>query len=222
MFFLEPKIYIFLKYHDKILSWITNKVSHQSNLYWCKHHTNLTFTLRTLKHVLCLLPVNSTFIFSSFLTDSSRPDSCMERDDPTPCRATGRDSTNSSGLFRSIFNSFFWPSLPPRRDFKKATKLESGGIDKETDREVTEGLKILYMPTAPAIYVLVFSFPFHMPSSSVPTVASFQTEALNCFMTSSAHMLGTTDWWGDTRERGDKCLFNHKNSSYSPSLQIKK
>lgn len=81
----------------------------------------------------------------------------MERDDLTPCWATGRDSTNSSGLFNSIFNSFFWPSLLPRCDFKKATKLGSASIDKETDRDVTESLKILHMPIAPAIYVSDFS-----------------------------------------------------------------
>lgn len=145
-------------------------------------------------------------MFSSFLTDSSRPESCMERHDLTPCSATGRDSTNSSSLFCSIFKSFFWPSLPPRRDFKKATKPESASIDKETDREVTESLKILDTSIASAIYVLAFSFPFHMPSSSVPTVTSFQTEARNCFMISSAHKLGTTDLWGNSTERADKCL----------------
>lgn len=139
-----------------------------------------------------ILPVISTFMFSSSLTDSSRPDSCMERDDLTPCWATGRDSTNSSCLFCSIFNSFFWPSLPPRRDFKKATKLGSASIDKEIDRDVTGSLKTLGMSIAPAIYVLVFSFPFHMPSFSVPTITSFQTETL--------------EWWSDTRERADKCL----------------
>lgn len=67
----------------------------------------------------------------------------MERDAPTPCWGTVRDSTNSSGLFCSFFNSFFWPTLTPRRDFKKATKLGSASIDKERDREVIESLKIL-------------------------------------------------------------------------------
>lgn len=86
----------------------------------------------------------STFIFSSFLTGSSRPDSCMERDDLTPCWATGGDSTNCSGLFSSLFNSFFWPSLLPRCDFKKATKLGSASIDKETDRDVTKSQNTSY------------------------------------------------------------------------------
>lgn len=145
----------------------------------------------------------STFIFSSFLTDSSGPDSCIGKDDPTSCWDTGRDSTNSSGLFCSILNSFFWPSLPPHRDFKKATKLESASVDKETDREVTKTLKIVDMLIAPAIYVLVFSFPFHMLASSVP---SLQTEALNWFMTSWAYKLGTTDQWSNTSRRSEKWL----------------
>lgn len=64
------------------------------------------------------------------------------------------------------------------------------------------------MPIASAISVLVFLFPIHIPVlfSYVPTASSFQTEALNCFMTSWAHKLGTTDWLGDTREKADKCL----------------
>lgn len=114
------------------------------------------------QYALCFLPVISTFLFSSFFRESSKPDSCMQGDDPTPCWATGRDSTNSSSLFRCCFNSFFWPPLPPRRDFKKATKSESASIDKEWDRKVTVSKYLI------CLELLLFLFQPFQPYSTCP------------------------------------------------------